>query len=301
MPYEEGMLRTKALAKINLYLHVTGRRSDGYHLLDSLVAFADVGDSLTLEPARAFSFSLDGPMAGSLKGEGDDNNLVVRAAQKLSTALGRSLSFKLSLIKNLPVASGIGGGSSDAAAALRLMASHWKLAPDAPLLYQVARSLGQDVSCCLASESCVFQGIGDEMTHAPSLPYTDIVLVNPSVAVPTPEVFKMRKGSFSLPAEPWEKVPQTACELADLLGACRNDLAQPACQISPVIDDVLAALMEQEGVLLSRMSGSGATCFAFFADRGAAKRAAASLYQQHPDWWVVPTHIPSNLPRPLSS
>ncbi len=301
MPYEEAMLRTKALAKINLYLHVTGRRTDGYHLLDSLVAFANVGDRLTLEPARSFSFEIDGPMAASLAGDRPDNNLVVRAARDLSEALGRTLSFKLSLTKNLPIASGIGGGSSDAAAALRLMATHWKLAPDAPLLHRIARSLGQDVPCCLAGQSCTFKGIGDELGDAPELPYADMVLVNPNVAVPTPAVFKERKGSFSSPAEVWNAAPQTVQELAALLSGSQNDLAAPACQISPVIEEVLAILSAQEGALLSRMSGSGATCFALFADRGAAKTAAASLHQQHPDWWVVPTHIPSALPRALSS
>ncbi|MGE0109162.1 MAG: 4-(cytidine 5'-diphospho)-2-C-methyl-D-erythritol kinase [Bdellovibrionales bacterium] len=281
------MLQSFAPAKINLYLHVTGRREDGYHYLDSLVTFASVGDRVTLEEADQFSFVLDGPMAAALKKADQSKNLVVQAAYALSDMLGRPLDFKLTLTKHLPVASGIGGGSSDAAAALRLIAAHVGMAPDAPMLHKVAASLGQDVPCCLAATSCYFEGVGDQTSPAPSLPHMDIVLVNPRKSVSTPAIFKAREGGFSKPAERLSKSPATLEELVAHIAPMSNDLMAPAMALCPPIRAVMENLEAQEGCLLARMSGSGATCFGLFRDRGAARQAMAHIHKVHPEWWVV--------------
>ncbi len=290
------MLETLAPAKINLYLHVTGQREDGYHFLDSLVAFTNVGDFLRLEPAASFSFEMKGPMAALLAHEDSENNLAVRAARILAKTLGKPLNLRLTLTKNLPVASGIGGGSTDAAAALRLLAAHWRMPPDAPLLHEIAASLGQDVPCCLAAQSCYFQGIGDIITPAQALPLTHAVLVNPNRAVPTPAVFKARQGGFTL-ANPLASPPSTPAALASALAERTNALTEAACSLCPAINDVLAALQAQPSCLLARMSGSGATCFGLFEDRGAAKQAAAALHQEHPDWWVTAAFLPASIER----
>ncbi|MFA6279619.1 MAG: 4-(cytidine 5'-diphospho)-2-C-methyl-D-erythritol kinase [Bdellovibrionales bacterium] len=288
------MLETLAPAKINLYLHVTGRREDGYHFLDSLVAFTNIGDFLRLEPAASFSFEMNGPMAAALAQGDHENNLAVRAARILAKTLDKPLNLRLTLTKNLPIASGIGGGSTDAAATLRLLAAHWRMPPDAPLLHDIAASLGQDVPCCIAAQSCYFQGIGDITTPAQDLPLTHIVLVNPNQALSTPSVFKARTGAFT-PANPLPITPQTPTELASLLAARTNGLTEAACSLCPEIKDVLAALQAQPDCLLARMSGSGATCFGLFADRGAAKQAASALYKEHPSWWVTAAFLPATI------
>ncbi len=285
------MIQTHAPAKINLYLHVTGRREDGYHFLDSLVVFASVGDTLRLEESDAFSFTLEGPMAAALAGEDPEKNLVVRGARALAAALDRPLNVALTLTKNLPVASGIGGGSTDGGAALRLLATHWGLSPEEPTLLSVAASLGQDVPCCVAARTCCFEGIGDVTTPGPELPHTDMVLVNPNIALPTPAVFKARKGAFASPA-PLTESPRDARTLAVLLSSRENGLTEAALSFCPEIGKILAALSSQEDCLLSRMSGSGATCFGLFPDRSTARAAAAALYEAHPDWWVVPAFFP---------
>lgn len=287
------MLQTHAPAKLNLYLHVTGRREDGYHLLDSLVTFASVGDRLSLEKANDFKLIMEGPMAAGLSGEDCEKNLAVRAARALGAEMGRRLDFQLTLTKNLPVASGIGGGSTDAAAALRLIAAYWGLAPDAPVLYRIAASLGQDIPCCIAATNCYFRGIGDVTEDAPDLPHADIVLVNPGRALPTPSVFKARSGAFQSAYRPLLVSPSNVAELAEWLADSQNGLSEAAISLCPAIATVLDELDAQEGVLLSRMMGSGATCMALCADRGAARQAAAKLYQAHPDWWVVPAFLPA--------
>jgi 4-diphosphocytidyl-2-C-methyl-D-erythritol kinase len=288
------MLHAFAPAKINLYLHVTGRREDGYHLLDSLVAFANIGDQLRLEEASSFSFSLEGPMAAPLAAAGPDaDNLVVRAVLALAEELSRPLNLKLTLVKNLPLASGLGAGSSDAAAALRLLASHWGVPPTDALLYRIAAGLGQDVPCCLGAATCYFCDIGNVTDPGPDLPYTDIVLVNPNKALPTPDVFKARQGDFT-PAARFQQVPKTSVELAGMLHERRNSLTEAACRLLPEIDEVLAALAASANCQLARMSGSGATCFGLYPNRSAAKQAAAKILQQHPGWWVVPGFLPCN-------
>ncbi len=261
-----------ARAKVNLFLHVTGRRADGYHLLDSLAVFPDVGDRLTVAPAVALSLDVHGPFAPGLAGEAD--NLVLRAARALG---GQGV--RLGLEKNLPIASGIGGGSADAAAALRLLAALWGVAADLPA---IALGLGADVPVCLASRPARMQGVGEILLAAPALPACGIVLVNPGVAVATPSVFRARAPGFTPPAvlpEGWGDAAAMARDLA----ACTNDLQAAAIGLYPAIAEVLAALAAAPGALLARMSGSGATCFALFADAAAARTAAAGLAR--PGWW----------------
>lgn len=289
------MIETHAPAKINLYLHITGRRADGYHFLDSLVAFTNIGDTMRLEPTDQFDFVIEGPMAAALKGHDPESNLAVRAVRMLAETLNKPLRFKLTLVKNLPVASGIGGGSTDAAAALRLMAAHEKLSPNAPILQEIAASLGQDIPCCLAAETCYFRDIGNVTDAGPALPLTHIVMVNPNKALPTPAVYKARTGGFD-PIARLETRAQTSEELAVALKTRTNSLAAAAISLCPEIQTVLHAIGEQERCLLSRMSGSGATCFGLFPDRSGAKKAANTLLQTHPEWWVVPAFFPQ-LPR----
>lgn len=292
------MLETHAPAKINLYLHVTGKRDDGYHLLDSLVAFTNIGDRLSLEEADTFSFTIDGPMGEALSRYNPAENLVVRATQILATKLGKKLNVKINLTKNLPLASGIGGGSTDAAAALRLLAVHWGMAPDAKVLHEIAASLGQDIPCCIAAQSCYFRDIGNVTDPGPELPLTHMVLVNPGHDLPTPSVFKARTGAFT-PAQQLEAAPKTSEELATMLGARKNSLTEAAVSLCPAIQDALTCLEKTQSCLLSRMSGSGATCFGLFADRSAARQAAADIMVEHPTWWVVPAFIPSEPVLPL--
>ncbi|MGE4351395.1 MAG: 4-(cytidine 5'-diphospho)-2-C-methyl-D-erythritol kinase [Bdellovibrionales bacterium] len=286
------MLETFAPAKINLYLHITGKREDGYHYLDSLVAFTNIGDTLRLEEAPTFSFTLEGPMAKELAAFDPESNLAVRAVRLLASELNKPLTGKLTLIKNLPIASGIGGGSTDAAGALRLFAAREAMPPDAALLQSIAASLGQDIPCCLSAESCYFKDIGDVTDPGPALPLTHLIMVNPNKSLPTPSVYKARTGSFS-PISRLNETPQTPQELADLLAARTNDLTSAAISLCPEIQQVLEALQKCPECLLARMSGSGATCFALFPDRSAAKSAAAALFQNHPEWWITPAFIPA--------
>lgn len=263
-----------AAAKVNLFLHVTGRRDDGYHLLDSLAVFAGTGDVLHAKPADDLSLSLTGPFAAALAGEQD--NLVLRAARALG---GRGA--RLTLEKNLPVASGIGGGSADAAAALRLLCRLWKLTP--PDLPGIALTLGADVPVCLAGRPSRMGGIGERLDPAPRIPPCGLVLVNPGIAVATADVFRARRGGWSSPAElprAWPDIGTMARDLRDL----RNDLQPPAIALQPAIGDVIAALATTPGCRLARMSGSGATCFGLFDDPGVAAEAASRL--RRADWWT---------------
>ena len=275
-------LTERAPAKINLHLHVTGRRADGYHLLDSLVVFAGAGDVLRAGPAEDLSLALEGPFAEGLRAEPD--NLVLRAARALAAAAGIAPRARLVLEKRLPVASGIGGGSADAAAALRLLARLWGLALPAAEMARLAAGLGADVPVCLAGQPTRMQGIGEILLPAPRLPAEPVglVLVNPGVALPTPPVFRARTGPFSpaaaLPAA-WADARAMAADLA----ALGNGLEAAAISLCPAIAEVLTALRGLEGCLLARMSGSGATCFALFPDPVAAEAAASRVARA--GWW----------------
>jgi 4-diphosphocytidyl-2-C-methyl-D-erythritol kinase len=279
-------LSALAPAKINLYLHVIGRRADGYHLLDSLVAFADIGDRLTASAADRLALAVDGPEAASLAQLGDDN-LVMRAARLLAGAAPpRAIGgAALRLDKRLPVASGIGGGSSDAAAALRLLQQLWQLPDDAAVATSLAATLGADVPACLAARPVWVGGIGDAIEPAAALPPAGIVLANPRLPLPTPAVFRARRGDFSPPAR-FAPMPPDAAGLAAALASRRNDLTAPALALMPEIAAVLRRLDELPGGLLTRMSGSGATCFGLFPTRTAALAAARALRRAEPAWWV---------------
>ena len=267
----------EAPAKVNLFLHITGRRADRYHLLDSLVVFAGVGDVVTATPAEALSLRIAGPFGALLQAEPD--NLVLRAARALAERTGITAGAALTLTKNLPVASGIGGGSADAAAALRLLARLWDV-PGAG--NDLALRLGADVPVCLAGRPTRMQGIGEILSPAPALPACGLVLVNPGVAVETPAVFRARTGGFrplaSLPAG-WA----TAAEMAADLGNLGNDLEAPALSLAPEIGIALAELRAHPGTLLARMSGSGATCFALCDTAAVAAGIAATM--QREGWW----------------
>lgn len=280
----------RAPAKINLYLHVTGKREDGYHLLDSLVVFANDGmaasDQISLSPANAFSLKIIGPYSATLKNESHDNNLVTKALRNLGSKLGRAPHYEVQLLKNLPVASGIGGGSADAAAALRAAARLWNLSVDSDAVVRTAKETGADVLACLYNKPCYFGGIGDVIDGVDGLPRTYMVLVNPNVPLPTPHVFKARVGDFSHPAR-LPTMPRSAEELAAQLCARGNDLQEPAKLLCEVITDVLGALNGQQNCLLARLSGSGATCFGLFARMEDAEAAAASIRQLGREWWVA--------------
>jgi 4-diphosphocytidyl-2-C-methyl-D-erythritol kinase len=281
-------LTLRARAKVNLYLHVIGRRADGYHLLDSLVVFSDIGDRLRIEPSDSLSLAIDGPFGAGLSAT--DDNLVLRAARALAAGLaGKGLpagGAKLRLSKHLPVASGIGGGSADAAATLVGLSRLWRVPEGAIDLTQIGLSLGADLPVCLAARPCFMGGIGELLEAVPPLPPASLLLVNPGVAVSTPSVFKARSGPFSKPAR-WQDALSDATALAARLDRCGNDLEAPAIELEPMIGEVLSALRHLPGTLIARMSGSGATCFGLFEDPAEAREAAARLGMEHPSWWVA--------------
>lgn len=282
----DGARAEGAPAKLNLYLHVTGRREDGYHRLDSLVAFAGLGDVVRAVPAEELSLTIEGAFGPALAAPGEaQGNLVLKAARALRAAAGIEAGATLALEKNLPPASGLGGGSADAAATLRLLCRLWRIAPEKKELAGIARALGADVPACLALETAQMSGIGDLLRPAAALPKAEVLLVNPGLPLPTADVFRAFRGPFS-EAAPLTEAPADAAELAAALHARRNDLEGPARALCPAIDEVLAALTAEPGALLARMSGSGATCFALFAERAPAEAAAAKLRHSHPAWWI---------------
>lgn len=273
--------RRLAPAKVNLYLHVTGRRPDGYHLLDSLVAFIGAGDTVTVAPNDRLQLALEGPFAAAA-GAGPDN-LVLRAAQGLAALCGVPAAATLRLDKRLPVAAGLGGGSADAAATLRLLIDLWRVAPEPAALDRLALGLGADVPVCLNGTPALVGGIGEQV--APTrLPACHLLLANPGVALPTPKVFDALAGRFSA-ALPWTAPPDLASLVAALVSR-QNDLERPAIELAPVIAQVLERLRGLPGARLARMSGSGATCFALFGHADAAAAAAAGLAAERPGWWV---------------
>jgi len=267
-----------APAKINLALHVTGQREDGYHLLDTLVAFADVGDKLSFAPASDLNLSINGPFAAGL--DADDENLVLRAASALQKAADVTAGAAIQLEKNLPISSGIGGGSADAAAALRGLAKLWRTDID---LAPIAVQLGADVPMCLISEPLRAQSIGEQLEPV-ALPGFHVVLANPGVAVSTPEIFS-RLDRKDHP--PLDELEDPNGDWLMWLTDQRNDLEAPAFGAAPEIAQCLDALWGTSRVRLARMSGSGATCFALYDSEGCAARAAAQLRTAYPDWWII--------------
>ena len=278
-----------APAKINLFLHVGAPGGDGYHPLCSLMAFADVGDRVVLHEADFLSVRVHGPFGGMLAGEAD--NLVLRAARALlARARGPQPLVGLSLEKLLPVAAGLGGGSSDAGAALRLMRTALGVQVDDVELEAIAASLGADGAACLWGRPVLAQGRGELLTPAPQMPTIEAVLVNPRVEVSTPAVYRAfdALGEFGdVAPPPMPAAFESVEELAAWLGMMRNDLQVPAVGLAPEVGDVLATLSEERETLIARMSGSGATCFAICASDIEADALAARVDALRPDWWTV--------------
>jgi 4-diphosphocytidyl-2-C-methyl-D-erythritol kinase len=288
----------RAPAKINLTLRVIGRRADGYHDLDSLVVFAGVADTLTFAPGRTLTLKVDGPTAAS-SGAVDDN-LVLKAARALAERVDGLKLGRFRLTKRLPVAAGVGGGSSDAAAALRLLARANRIALDDPRLLEAARVTGADVPVCLDPRPRVMRGIGDILSAPLALPKLPAVLVNPRVAVPTKEVFMALREHLERRTDLLSGVDFATmaarrrvkiATLIDALAKEPNDLEAPAIAIAPAIAQVLTGLRALKGCRLARMSGSGATCFGLFASAPAAAAAARALRAKHPNWWVRATRL----------
>jgi 4-diphosphocytidyl-2-C-methyl-D-erythritol kinase len=290
-----AVLRDSARAKVNLTLHVRGRRADGYHDLESLVVFADCADGLTLAPAPALALRVSGPRAAECGGLGD--NLVLKATRALGERVPGMKVGTFELDKHLPAAAGIGGGSADAAAALRLLARANGLSTDDPRVAEAARTTGADVPVCLRSSACVMSGIGEKLA-AVKIPALSAVLINPGVPVATRDVFAaigLKVGEMfgaDQRAAPiaWPEAASPDDWLPAIAGG-RNDLEPPALCIQPVIGDVLTMLRKSDGSQLARMSGSGATCFGLFSDDAAAQHAARQIRAKQSHWWVVATTL----------
>lgn len=285
-------LRDTAFAKINLTLDVLGRRTDGFHEIESLVAFAAHGDTVALEPGDTFGLAVEGPFAGALSGD----NLVIAAAEA-AKALNSDLQLgRFRLVKNLPVAAGLGGGSADAAAALRLLARANRGALPEGTLATLAPKLGSDVAVCLDSRPALILGRGEKVQPVSGFPSCGVLLANPGTPLSTQEVYAALKAKpltvSSADVEPPDFANNFA-KLVDYVMARGNALEAPAMRLAPVINDVLAALSRLDGTRIVRLSGSGPTCFTLFATADEAKHAAAALAKTHPDWWIAASSLQS--------
>ena len=285
------MLIERARAKINLTLHIERRRPDGFHDLESLVCFAGAADALRLTPGPTLGFAIEGPTALAA-GDGDDN-LVLRAARNLCALAPGLTTGAFHLQKLLPVAAGVGGGSADAAAALRLLARANGFPPDDPRVMEAARVTGSDVPVCLGSRARMMRGVGADLGPALSLPPLFAVLVNPGTPVETKSVFArigLAPGeALGLGGHPPIADGASLDQLLGLLRRGRNDMEDAASVVAPIIGSVIAVLSAARGCKLARMSGSGATCFALFDNRHAAMKAARVIRRDHPHWWVAAT------------
>jgi len=292
VPAPSGERTEFAPAKVNLTLHVLGRRADSHHEIESLVAFADIGDRLTFRPGERFELAVAGPTGAAAGAPAD--NLVLKAARALADRFEGLRPGRFVLHKELPVAAGLGGGSSDAAAALRALARANGLSLDDERVRSAAEATGADVPVCLDPRARMMRGIGEILSGPMTLPELPAVLVNPGVAVPTKDVFAaLAAPVLAGPPEPDEfiSIDTDAASLIPLLTARRNDLQTPAVKLQPVIADVLRALERTANCLLARMSGSGATCFGLFGSHADAEEAAQRMQAAHPAWWVRATRL----------
>lgn len=283
-------IRVSAPAKVNLFLHVTGKQPDGYHTLDSLVAFADICDVIDIVPADRFSFTVMGPFSAMLGAVSkihcsDGDNLVIRAAKSLADVAKKPMNVAISLTKNLPVSAGIGGGSADAAATIWGLQQLWGLPRDADYLAPLLRNLGADVPVCYRTQATYMRGIGDVLISAPDIPDIPIVLVNPLVPCATEDVFLTYDAPYKKDTPVLGGV-QSIQDFIAYIAQHSNDLYAAACDVVPDVENILAALNAAKGCGLSRMSGSGATCFGLFSHESAAQSAAKMLQKDNPDWWV---------------
>ncbi|MBX3446355.1 MAG: 4-(cytidine 5'-diphospho)-2-C-methyl-D-erythritol kinase [Parvibaculaceae bacterium] len=281
----------EARAKVNLSLRVLGRRADGYHELQSLVVFASIGDRIEVHPAADLTLDIGGPFAGALSGEPD--NLVLRAACGLRELCGVEAGAHIVLEKNLPVASGIGGGSADAAATLRALMRLWDVAPDEAALIRLAASLGADVPVCLAAAPALMCGTGERIERIGHLPKFSMLLVNPGAPVSTADVFRaLTAPPLAIsPARPVIPEFKSLDELVRWLHAEPNDLEPSARKLEPLIGDVIGEIAATAGCRLARMSGSGATCFGLYETLEEARIAAAELRSSRPAWWVAASPV----------
>lgn len=283
-------IRERARAKVNLDLHVLGRRPDGYHTVDTLIAFTAFGDTVDMEPAPTLSLSLTGPFAAGLPV--DDDNLVLKAARGLQSLAGIRAGASLRVAKNIPAAAGLGGGSADAGAALRGLCRLWQIAPPAPDLLALAASLGADVPACLGSQPVRGTGTGTDLAPLVLPAGVGCILVNPRVSLTTATVFRGLRAPFGAAPSPLVNGMDRHALMA-ALALRRNDLEVPAIAACPEIADVLAALRALPACWLARMSGSGASCFGVFDSLPAAEAAAAALAADRPAWWVQATVLDS--------
>ncbi len=290
-----------AHAKLNLFLHVTNRLPSGLHELDSMIGFTEYGDRVRLDPADEFRLSYSGLFADLLDRQ-TTIDLVEKAARAYADKKGIRPNISIHLEKNLPIASGIGGGSADAAAVLKGLSKIWGPLP-ATELDALALSLGADVPMCLSGKAAIATGVGEKLAPITQFPPAYILLVNPGIHVSTPAIFKARTGNFSKKSftEKNTFVFQHLPDLVHFLSTTHNDLAPPAIQLAPVIQTTLSALQACDACLLARMSGSGATCFAFFATETDCHQAEIKIRQQYPEWWLQSTHLISSAVPPVSS
>ncbi|EKF19918.1 4-(cytidine 5'-diphospho)-2-C-methyl-D-erythritol kinase [Nitratireductor pacificus] len=277
-----------APAKVNLALHITGQREDGYHLMDSLVAFTDAGDRIDVEAAETDEIVVSGPFAAHVPIGG--GNLIARARDLLRGSFGAGAPVRLHLEKNLPVASGVGGGSSDAATALRLLCTHWGIPANPATLSALGLRLGADLPMCLAARPLMARGIGDAIEELPRFPPLPLVLVNPGIPLATADVFSAleKRDNAPLPALEALEALDDIAGAAAWLNMARNDLEPAARSLVPQVGEVLEALADA-GALTARMSGSGATCFGIFPSLFMARRAEKTLGEAHPDWFILAT------------
>ena len=279
-----------APAKINLYLHITGRLDNGYHNLDSLVAFANIGDQIEIENANNFEFLVKGYYAETfnnkeLDSSPNSSNLLVQAVWNLSQAAQKIPDIRATLTKNLPIASGIGGGSSDAAAIIRGLLEWWNLSPQAHYLPELMTNLGADVPVCFHCKPSHIQGIGDILNPAPRMNKIPIILVNPNKACSTADIFRHHKEPFKEP----QSLPENLMNFDTLISFLKhqdNDLLNAALVLVPEITNIINSLNAQKGCAIAHMSGSGATCFALFKHKADAEQAAKTLASKNPNWWV---------------
>lgn len=281
------ILELPAPAKINLHLHVTGKRGDGYHLLESIVAFTEVADYITVSSSENLSLTVEGPFAPQLPSDG---NIVLKAAEKLAAWAGIAPKASITLQKNIPLGAGLGGGSSDAATTLHLLSSLWGISPDTSTLHNIALSLGADVPMFIEKQAAFMSGVGEKLLPMANMPELYAVLVNPGVHLATPDVFKAGGMTFSASEKDVASVVGRD-DVLDYVLQCRNDLEAAAIALAPVVATVLSVIKGLNGCLLSRMSGSGATCFGLFRMQAEAENAAFAMRNAYPQWWVQATKV----------
>lgn len=285
-------MHIKAPAKLNLTLHVTGRRADGYHLLNSLMVLTDIEDVIEIQPSPVLKFHMAGQTSAALAHENDDN-IVVKAAKMVAEAAGVSPDIAISLEKNIPVGAGLGGGSADAGAMLRLLKAYWQPDISESKWNEIALSLGADVPFCYHNHAALIEGIGEKVTSVPEINSIWAVLINPCKPLSTQQVFARGVEQFTspnvLPPLEWSN----EAEFIEYLNATKNDLEVPAIALMPEISNILDVLEQQDKMLLARMSGSGATCYGLFDDLEVAKEAEKNIKAANSDWWVKLTALRS--------